>query len=53
MAFSIAPSESALFQRSNVFSGVENSARAGGSVKLMLLILSLGSLTVWPPASTV
>ncbi len=31
MIFSTAPSESALRQRSKVFSGVENSGRAGGS----------------------
>ncbi len=44
MIFSTAPSASALRQRSKVFSGVENSARAGGSWKEMLRIFSLGSL---------
>ena len=53
MAFSPAPSTSALRQRSNVFSGVENSGRAGGSWKEIARIFSLGSFIVWPLASTV
>jgi hypothetical protein len=36
-------------QRSNVFSGVENSARGGGSLKVIDLILSRGSSSFWPP----
>ena len=53
MTRSIAPSVSALRQRSNVFSGVANSGRAGGSVKPIDLIFSLGSFWVWPATSTV
>jgi hypothetical protein len=50
---SIDPSDSDLRQRSNVFSGVENSARGAGSVNEIDLIFSRGSFIVCPPASMV
>ena len=52
MTFSRLPSPRALRQRSKVFSGVENSGRGAGIWKVMLLIFSLGILTVWPCDST-
>jgi hypothetical protein len=53
MTRSMAPSVRALRHRSKVFSGVENSARGGGSWKLIDRIFSRGIFCVCPATSTV